>query len=78
MELETSDRRSRGVSVKVLSHLNMSLFYDPKSKKTQPWVFALMIIVPIVLFVLVLMMGGQMTGKKKIQTQSEEKDIFAK
>ena len=55
----------------------MSLFYDPTTKKTKSWVFAVFIIIPIIIFLLSVFLGKDYADKK-VRATPQEVDIFEK
>ena len=54
----------------------MTVFYDPKKRKSKPWIFASLIILPVVLAVFGFIIGKQYAEKKKTDVGKEVKDIF--
>jgi hypothetical protein len=59
----------------------MSIFYDPKTRKPQPWVIFAFILVPVILVALLFIIGGPMaerTQKAEGSAPKNETDIFSK
>ena len=55
----------------------MSLFYDPKTRKTKVWVISVFVIVPIAIVVVLLRCSKTMVQEHKEKTEAAENyDIF--
>lgn len=55
----------------------MSMFYDSKKRKTQPWVGVFFILAPLLLiFIVWFTTRGLVKENKDKQQVEEEKDIF--
>ncbi len=54
----------------------MGLFYNPKTKKPQAWIFIFFIIIPILIIAITYILGQ--SSAKKNQNKQQESDIFAK
>jgi hypothetical protein len=55
----------------------MSIFYDPKTKKVQPWIYVVFVLIPVVLVALLFLGSKKAVEKNKKQKQIEkEMNIF--
>jgi hypothetical protein len=58
----------------------MTLFYDPKKRKTRPWVVFVFIIIPVVIFFIVFLFGKAAVEKEQAQPKTSSAatvpDIF--
>ena len=54
----------------------MSLFYNPKTKKAQPWIFVVFILIPVLLIVLLWMSTKKRVKEYHNQQVEKERDIF--
>jgi len=57
----------------------MTLFYNPRTRKVQPWVLMAFILVPLVILVIGWVVTQGMVSEHKIQKANEAaEDIFDK
>ncbi len=55
----------------------MSLFYNPKTKKVQTWIYPAFVIVPVICIALVIALSrGMANQNKQNDTQEAQVDLF--
>ncbi|HLF17831.1 MAG TPA: hypothetical protein VI749_02940 [Candidatus Omnitrophota bacterium] len=57
----------------------MTLFYNPKTRKTHPWVFTVFVIMPLLLTAVAVYYGQQhMKKKMEEEKRKAQTDVFEK
>ncbi len=55
----------------------MTTFYDPKTKKTKPWVAAVFILIPIIVAILIFVITKNIADRNSYkESKTTAEDIF--